>query len=69
MCPIPNLPLIGKNIIIFANKAFYVPIFEKKKPNITKFYFIKFLVKKIRNHGINLPDLRDKTTAKLVGLV
>ena len=22
MCPIPNLPLIGKNIIIFPNKTF-----------------------------------------------
>ena len=51
MCPIPDIPLKGKNVIIFSIKKFQVLIFEKI--HITESYIIKILVN-IWNHGKNL---------------
>ena len=56
MCPILNLPLIGENMIIFANKTFQVVIFEKI--HITGSDFVVH----IWNHGKNSQDLRVQNT-------
>ena len=61
MCPIPNLPLIGKNIIIFSNKTFQVLIFVKIHSTQSNFG-------KIFNHEKNLKDLRGQNHCKNVGL-
>ena len=41
MCPISNLPLIGKNIIIFSNKTFESLIW--KKYTLINLIFVKYL--------------------------
>ena len=53
MCLIPDLLLMGENIIIFSNKNFQVFIFENI--HVTESYLKKFLVD-IWNQGKNLQD-------------
>ena len=60
MCPIPNLLLLGENIIIFSNKTFYLLILEK---NLLCLMFGKNL--ELRK---NLQDLRGQNHCKNVGL-
>ena len=66
MCPIPDIPLMGENIIIFSNQMFKVLIFEKT--HITESYLIKFFVN-IWNNGKNLEDLHGQNSCKNVVLV
>ena len=58
MCLIPDLPLMGENIIIFSNKTFQVLTFEKIHD--TEYNLKKCLVN-IWNHGKNLQDFRGQS--------
>ena len=66
MSPIPDIPLMGKNIIILSNKTFQVLIFEKI--HITESNLIYFL-ENIWNHVEKLQDLCGQNLCKDVGLV
>ena len=66
MCPIPYVPLLGKNIIIFSNKTFQVLMFQTL--HITDSYIITFMVN-IWNQGKNLQDLSGQNPCENGGLV
>ena len=60
MCPIPNIPLIGENIIIFSNNTLQVLIFEK-------YTLLNLIDDENLNHGKNLPDWCDQNHCKNIG--
>ena len=63
MCPIPNLPLIGENMIICSNKKFKEMLIFEKKIHITLWYLIKYLLN-IWKHGKNCKICKVKNTEK-----
>ena len=56
MCPIPNLPIIGENILIIFN-------------NSKKYTLLNIILVNIWIHGKNLQDLRGQNHCNNVGLV
>ena len=67
LCPIPNVPHMGENII-FSNKPFQVLILVRKKYTKTNPIYLDFLVN-IWNHGKYLHGLSGQSPYKNGGLV